>query len=187
MWSKAKEAETSFTIQWWLMMMMTIDNTMRVHFCLRLLDRAADQAYCHNYPGANRPGNCGIRAAVQVMRATPAKTHPSNGGSSAVWSQTSCYAHCSPNSGYKPVMAERSHLLSSVQFNPLTDRVVGGTWQTIRQRSASSLFYGRPLWAVLAWVGISTWLRLRWNSNSQPPDTHSKVLTTTLCGTALDI
>ena len=59
-----------------MMMMMTTDNTKRVYFGLRLLDRAADQAYCHNFPGVNRPGNCGTRAAGQIKRATPAKTHP---------------------------------------------------------------------------------------------------------------
>ena len=36
---------------------------------------------------------------------------------------------------------------SSAQFSPLTDRVVGGTWGTIRQRSSSSLFIGMSLWA----------------------------------------
>ena len=59
-----------------MMMIMTIDKTMRVHFGLRLLDRAADQVYCHNFPGVNRPGNCGTHGAGQVMRVTPAKTHP---------------------------------------------------------------------------------------------------------------
>ena len=38
----------------------------------------------------------------------------------------------------------------SVQFSPLTDWVVGWTRGTIQQRSSSSLFYRRPLWAVLA-------------------------------------
>ena len=49
-----------------------------------------------------------------------------------------------------------SLLFSSVQFSPLTNRVVGGTWQTIQRRFSSSLFSRRPLWAVLAWAGIST-------------------------------
>ena len=31
-----------------------------------------------------------------------------------------------------------------------------GTWGTIQQRSSSSLFCRRPLWAVLAWAGIRT-------------------------------
>ena len=30
------------------------DDAMEVHFDLRLLDRAADHAYCHNYPGVNQ-------------------------------------------------------------------------------------------------------------------------------------
>ena len=45
---------------------------------------------------------------------------------------------------------------SSVQFTPLTDWVVGGTWGTIQQRSSSSLFCRRPSPAVLAWAGMST-------------------------------
>ena len=32
-------------------MRMITDDAMEVHFGLRLLDRAADHAYCHNYPG----------------------------------------------------------------------------------------------------------------------------------------
>ena len=32
-------------------MRMITDDAMEVHFSLRLLDRAADHAYCHNYPG----------------------------------------------------------------------------------------------------------------------------------------
>ena len=32
----------------------------------------------------------------------------------------------------------------------------GGTWGTIQQTSSSSLFCRRPLWAVLAWAGMST-------------------------------
>ena len=45
---------------------------------------------------------------------------------------------------------------SSGQFSPLTDWIVGGTWGIIQQRSSSSLFSRRPLWAVLAWLGMST-------------------------------
>ena len=45
---------------------------------------------------------------------------------------------------------------SSVQFSPLTYWVVGGTWGTIQHRPFSSLFRRRPLWAVLAWAGMST-------------------------------
>ena len=44
----------------------------------------------------------------------------------------------------------------SVQFSPLTDWVVRGTWGTIQQRSSASLFCRRPLWAVLTWAGMST-------------------------------
>lgn len=38
----------------------------------------------------------------------------------------------------------------SVQFSPLTDWVVRGTWGTIWQTSCSHLFCGRPLWPILA-------------------------------------
>ena len=44
--------------------------------------------------------------------------------------------------------------ISSVQFSPFTEWVVGGTWGTIQQRSSSGLFWRRPLWTVLAWVGM---------------------------------
>ena len=45
--------------------------------------------------------------------------------------------------------------MNTVQFSPLTNRVVGGTRQTIQHRFFSSVFL-RPLWAVLAWAGMST-------------------------------
>ena len=48
----------------------------------------------------------------------------------------------------------------SVQFSPLINWVTWregwGTWGTIQQISSSSLFCRRPLWAVLAWAGMST-------------------------------
>ena len=33
---------------------MISDDAMKVHFGLRLLDRAAYHAYCHNYSGVNQ-------------------------------------------------------------------------------------------------------------------------------------
>ena len=30
------------------------EHALEVHFGLRLLDRTADHAYCHNYPGVNQ-------------------------------------------------------------------------------------------------------------------------------------
>ena len=33
---------------------MRTDDAMEVHFGYRLFDRAADHAYCHNYPGVNQ-------------------------------------------------------------------------------------------------------------------------------------
>ena len=32
---------------------MITDDAMEVHFGLRILDRAAVHAYCHNHPGVN--------------------------------------------------------------------------------------------------------------------------------------
>ena len=52
------------------------------------------------------------------------------------------------------------------QFSPLTSWVIRGSWGLIQQRSFSSLFCRRPLWAVLAWAGIST---LECCPNSQVP------------------
>ena len=43
-----------------------------------------------------------------------------------------------------------------VQFSPLPDWSIVGTWETIQQRSSSSLFCRRPSWAVLARAGMST-------------------------------
>ena len=55
---RATEAETFFLfffkfMQWSMRMRMITDDAMEVHFGLRLLDRAADHAYCHNYPSVN--------------------------------------------------------------------------------------------------------------------------------------
>ena len=33
---------------------MVTDDAVEVHFDLRLLDRAAAHAYCHNYPAVNQ-------------------------------------------------------------------------------------------------------------------------------------
>ena len=46
----------------------------------------------------------------------------------------------------------------AVQFGsvPWSIRSFGGIWRTIQQRSSSSLFFWRPLWAVLARDGTST-------------------------------
>ena len=43
-----------------------------------------------------------------------------------------------------------------VQFSPLTNWVIGGTWEMIQHRSSSSLFCRTPLWAVLAIAGMFT-------------------------------
>ena len=45
---------------------------------------------------------------------------------------------------------------SSVQVNPLTNWVVGGTWGAIQQRSSSSHFCRRPSWSLLTWTEMST-------------------------------
>ena len=44
---------------------MITDDAMEVHFGLRLLDRAADHAHCHNYPGV-KPGPGTAAPAVLV-------------------------------------------------------------------------------------------------------------------------
>ena len=49
-----------------------------------------------------------------------------------------------------------SFKLWSVQVSTLMDLVVGQTWGMIQQRSSSSLFCRRPLWALLAWTRMST-------------------------------
>ena len=58
---------------------MITDDAMEVHFGLRLLDRAADHAYCHNYPGVNQARELRHLQCCQVIRATPSKTHPLSG------------------------------------------------------------------------------------------------------------
>ena len=50
---------------------------------------------------------------------------------------------------------EISASVSSVQFSPLTDWVVGGTRGAIQQRFSSSLFCRRRLWVVLAAARMS--------------------------------
>ena len=42
-----------------------------------------------------------------------------------------------------------------VQFHPLNDWVVGRTWGKFQHRFFSSFFCRRPLWAALAWAGMS--------------------------------
>ena len=43
----------------------------------------------------------------------------------------------------------------SVQFCPLTNGIMEGTWRTIQQGSSADPFCRRPLWAVLAWADMS--------------------------------
>ena len=66
-------------------------------------------------------------------------------------------------------------LFSSVQFSTLTEWVVGGTWRTIQQRPSTSLFCGRPLWAVVAWAGMSSlWRCASSNFSADHGVTHSE-------------
>ena len=51
-------------------MMRINDYPLEVHFGLRLLDRAAVHAYCHNVPVLIRPGNGSTCSVGQVVRAT---------------------------------------------------------------------------------------------------------------------
>ena len=48
------------------------------------------------------------------------------------------------------------HRLQFSSVQSVADWVVGRTRGTIQQRSSSSRFCRRPLWAVLAWAGIAT-------------------------------
>ena len=50
-------------------------------------------------PVLPRPGNCCTCSVGQLIRATPSKTHPWSGWSSAVWFQPSHWAHSTPSSG----------------------------------------------------------------------------------------
>ena len=44
--------------------------------------------------------------------------------------------------------------INSVHSSPWTDLVVGGTWETTRQRISFNVFY-RPFWTVLPWTRMS--------------------------------
>ena len=46
--------------------------------------------------------------------------------------------------------------INSLHFSSFTDWIFWGTKGTIQQRSSSSIFFGRPAWAVLAWAGTAT-------------------------------
>ena len=52
-WHEGLQKLRLFLFMQWLMRMIT-DDAMKIHFGLRLLDRAADHTYCHNYPGVNQ-------------------------------------------------------------------------------------------------------------------------------------
>ena len=45
-------------------MRMITDDAMEVHFGLGLLDRAADHAHCHNYPGVNQAAGTAAPAVL---------------------------------------------------------------------------------------------------------------------------
>ena len=72
-------------------------------------------------PVLTSPGNCGTCSVGQVIRATPSKTHPWSGWSSAVWFQPSHWAHSTPSSGKEPARAEKSHM-TLMGFEPQTFR-----------------------------------------------------------------
>ena len=55
---------------------MITDDAMEVHFGLRLLDKAADHAYCHNYPCVSQARKHDTCSDGQVIRATLSKMHP---------------------------------------------------------------------------------------------------------------
>ena len=49
---------------------MITDDATEVHFGLRLLDRVADHAYCHNYPVVNRVRQLRQLQCWSIIRAT---------------------------------------------------------------------------------------------------------------------
>ena len=81
-----------------MMMWIVGDDPIMVCVCLKLLDRAEDHAYCHNYAGVNRAKEQGTCVVVQVISAIPLKMNWS-GWSSAVWSQPSLCDHSHPKPG----------------------------------------------------------------------------------------
>ena len=56
--------------------MITDDATMEILFGLRLLDRATDYIYYHNYTGVNQALELGTCSVGKVIRATLSKSHP---------------------------------------------------------------------------------------------------------------
>ena len=68
-------------------------------------------------------------------------------------------------------------LVLLVQLSPLTKLVLRGTWLTTQQRSSSSLFSRRPLWAVLVWAVMSTlWCCPSSISSADPGVAHPPVV-----------
>ena len=78
----------------------------------------------------------------------------------SVWPNRTFIINLNHSDSVKRLTVENADLKTrgnhSVQFSPLTDLVVGETWQAIQQRSSASLFCRRLLWAVPAQVGMST-------------------------------
>ena len=69
-----------------------------------------------------------------------------------------CHMYTDDNTGVKLsyINSPRCKQYDSVQFGPLIDWVVTRTWETIQQRSSSSLSGKGPLWVVLALADMST-------------------------------
>ena len=57
-------------------MRVITDNTMKLHFCLRLLTVPQTTLTVIIIQVLTRPGNCGTCSVGQVIRATLLKTHP---------------------------------------------------------------------------------------------------------------
>ena len=76
-------------------------------FSLRLLDRVADHAYCHNYPVLTRPGNCSTCSVFQIMSCFK--------DSSMKWMNLNCVAPAFPL-GPKHSQLTRADRIQSQDF-----------------------------------------------------------------------
>lgn len=57
-------------------MRMIVDDAMDVHISVRLIDRARDHTYCHNYAAVNKAWEQRHLSVGHVIRTTLSKTHP---------------------------------------------------------------------------------------------------------------
>ena len=57
-------------------MRMIVDDAMDVHISVRLIDRARNHTYCHNYAAVNKAWEQRHLSVGHVIRTTLSKTHP---------------------------------------------------------------------------------------------------------------